>query len=64
MLVLEILTASTMEMPDLEMVVNEEYDGSIGLMKRKENWTLHELCQRKVVGVLFCQNYSMLWYWK
>ena len=50
MFLLEMLSASTMEILDLEMVVNEEYDGSIDLMTKKDNWTLHELSQRKVVG--------------
>ena len=42
-----------METPDLEMFVDEEYNGSIDLETMKETCTLHDLCQGKVAGVLF-----------
>ena len=49
-----ILQASTMEIMNLEMVINEEYNISAGSKVRKENWILSD----------HCQNYSMLWHWK
>ena len=50
---LGVFRTSTMETPDSEMFVNEEYSGSIDSKMRKENWTLRDLCQGKTAGVLF-----------
>ena len=41
-----------MDTPDLEMVINEEYNSSKDLKTRKENWILCDLCLGKVAGVL------------